>query len=81
MSDRQLPDSQKQLLPGKDRPAEIPVPDKIPMPRPVDIIFNDWSGPSRPEFKKDIPMNKLTGNQKWQLWCAEQFLNTIYKNE
>lgn len=60
---------------------EIPVPDKIPMPRPVDIIFNDWSGPSRPEFKKDIPMNKLTGNQKWQLWCAEQFLNTIYKNE
>lgn len=54
---------------------KIPVPDKIPMPRPVDIIFKDWPGPVRPEFKKDIPMDKLTGNQKWQLWCAELFLN------
>ena len=53
----------------------IPIPDKIPMPRPVDIIFKNWSGPTRPEFKKDIPMDQLTGNQKWQLWCAEQFLN------
>ena len=53
---------------------KIPVPDKIPMPRPVDIIFKDWKGPSRPEFKDDIPMSELTGNQKWQLWCAEQFL-------
>ena len=56
---------------------EIPVPDKIPMPRPVDAIFADWEGPIRSEFKKDIPMDKLTGNQKWQLWCAEQFLNQI----
>ena len=57
---------------------KIPVPDKIPMPRPVDIIFKDWKGPSRPEFKDDIPMSELTGNQKWQLWCAEQFLEQIY---
>ena len=56
---------------------ELPIPDKIPMPRPVDMIFNDWEGPKRPEFRQDIPMNKLTGNQKWQLWCAEQFLNMI----
>lgn len=54
---------------------EIPVPDKIPMPRPVDKIFENWNGPKRVEFKKDIPMNSLTGNQKWQLWCAEKFLN------
>ena len=53
----------------------IPVPDKIPMPRPVDKIFENWEGPTRSEFRKDIPMNSLTGNQKWQLWCAEQFLN------
>lgn len=56
---------------------EVPVPDKIPMPRPVDMIFKDWEGPKRPEFRQDIPMNQLTGNQKWQLWCAEQFLNMI----
>ena len=56
---------------------ERPIPDKIPMPRPVDMIFKDWEGPKRPEFRQDIPMNELTGNQKWQLWCAEQFLNSL----
>ena len=56
---------------------ELPIPDKIPMPRPVDMIFKDWEGPKRPEFHRDIPMDQLTGNQKWQLWCAELFLNTL----
>lgn len=51
------------------------VPEKIPMPRPVDFIFEQWEGPVRAEFRKDIPMHTLTGNQKWQLWCAELFLN------
>ncbi len=55
---------------------ENQIPDKIPMPRPVDFIFRDWEGPKRPEFRQDIPMQNLTGNQKWQLWCAEQFLQT-----
>lgn len=54
---------------------EFEIPFKIPMPRPVDAIFKDWTGPVRPEFRKDIPINTLTGNQKWQLWCAELFLN------
>lgn len=56
---------------------ELPVPDKIPMPRPVDKVFKHWTGPTRPEFRDDIPMDRLTGNQKWQLWCAEQFLNSL----
>lgn len=25
----------------------------------------------------DIPMAELTWNQKWQLWCAEQFLGML----
>lgn len=54
---------------------ELEIPFKIPMPRPVDSIFRDWQGPTRPEFRSDIPMAELTGNQKWQLWCAELFLN------
>lgn len=54
---------------------ELEIPFKMPMPRPVDTIFKDWTGPTRKEFRKDIPMQQLTGNQKWQLWCAEQFLN------
>lgn len=54
---------------------DFEVPEKIPMPRPVDVIFGDWKGPTRAEFRRDINMQSLTGNQKWQLWCAEQFLD------
>lgn len=56
---------------------ELEIPFKIPMPRPVDTVFKDWAGPRRPEFRSDIPMQQLSGNQKWQLWCAEQFLNSL----
>lgn len=56
---------------------DMEIPFKIPMPRPVDAVFKDWEGPKRPEFRKDIPMDRLTGNQKWQLWCAEKFLDMI----
>ncbi|MBO4841848.1 MAG: hypothetical protein J5478_00555 [Bacteroidales bacterium] len=56
---------------------DLEIPFKIPMPRPVDAIFKDWAGPDRPEFRKDIPMDRLTGNQKWQLWCAQEFLNML----
>ena len=55
--------------------SEIPVPNKVPMPRPVDEYFKTWQGPSRPEFRKDIVMSNFTGNQKWQMWCLERFLN------
>lgn len=56
------------------RYPEIPVPNKNPMPRPVDFYFEKWSGPTRPEFKKNLDMSKFTGNQKWQIWCLENFL-------
>lgn len=56
---------------------EIPVPNKTPMPRPVDEYFKKWEGPSRSEFKKNINMFNFTGNQKWQIWCLERFLNII----
>lgn len=56
------------------RYPEIPVPNKNPMPRPVDEYFKNWEGPTRPEFRKDIDMNKFTGNQKWQMYCLEKCL-------
>ena len=56
---------------------EISVPDKVPMPRPVDEYFKTWKGPQRKEFRKDIDMNKFTGNQKWQMWCLERFMNLL----
>ena len=54
---------------------EIPVPNKVPMPRPVDTYFKTWDGPTRSEFRKDIDMNKFTGDQKWQMYCLERFLD------
>lgn len=54
---------------------DISIPDKTPMPRPVDDYFVNWKGPTRPEFKKNLNMNHFTGNQKWQIWCLERFLN------
>lgn len=54
---------------------EIPVPNKVPMPRPVDEYFKTWEGPTRPEFRKDIDMSKFTGNQKWQMYSLEKFLD------
>lgn len=54
---------------------DIPVPNKIPMPRPVDEYFKTWEGPKRPEFRKDIDISNYTGNQKWQMYCLEQFLD------
>lgn len=54
---------------------EIAVPEKAPMPRPVDIYFKNWGGPKRSEFRDDIDMIKFTGNQKWLLYCLERFLD------
>ena len=59
----------------QEKYPEIPVPNKVPMPRPVDAYFKDWQGPTRPEFRRDIDMSIFTGNQKWQMYCLEQFLN------
>lgn len=59
---------------------EIPVPNKVPMPRPVDEYFKNWEGPKRKEFRNDIDLNNFTGNQKWQMYCLEQFLN-MYEPE
>ena len=57
----------------------IPVPEKNPMPRPVDQYFDEWKGPVRREFLENLDMTKFTGNQKWLLWCLERFLNTYDK--
>ena len=65
----------------KMRYPDFPVPEKIPMPRPVDKYFADWQGPTRPEFNDDIDISKYDGNQKWLMWCLEQFLNMIDEME
>lgn len=54
---------------------ETPVPQKKPMPRPVDAYFEKWEGPKRSEFKENIDIQKYTGNQKCLMWCLERFLD------
>ncbi|MBQ3710710.1 MAG: asparagine synthase [Bacteroidales bacterium] len=54
---------------------DLPVPEKVPMPRPVDNYFADWKGPKRPEFLSNIDVSRFNGNQKWLLYCLERFLN------
>lgn len=56
---------------------EFEIPEKIPMPRDVDLYFKNWKGPKRKEFKQNINMSKLTGNQKWLLFSLEYFLNAL----
>ena len=36
------------------RYPDIPVPEKLPMPRPVDEYFKNWAGPKRPEFRWNV---------------------------
>ena len=62
------------------RYPNIDVPNKNPMPRPVDEYFKSWEGPKRKEFRQDLDINVFSGNQKWQLYCLEQFLN-LYEPE
>ena len=51
------------------------IPEKIPMPRPVDEWFQNWGGPTHKSFINNI--NNLTGDQKWMVWCLEEFLNML----
>ena len=56
----------------------ISIPEKIPMPRPVNEWFADWAGPTRPEFIPHCTDN-MSGDQKWMVWCAEKYLDLIDK--
>lgn len=62
----------KKLYPHTD------IPTKIPMPRPMNEWFANWQGPQRPEFYPHCT-DKMTGDQKWMVYCLERFLNLIEK--
>jgi hypothetical protein len=61
----------KKLYPG------LSAPEKVPFARPMDQWMEGWSGPIRPEFRENIPLNRFTGEQKWLMYCLERFLNLI----
>lgn len=53
---------------------DFPIPNKTPMPRPMNEWLKDWKGPVRPEFWPHCA-ERLNGDQKWLLWILEQYLN------
>lgn len=52
------------------------IPDKIPMPRPVNEWFANWRGPVRKEFIPHCTDN-MTGDQKWMVWALERYLDVL----
>ncbi len=61
----------------KLRYPELEIPEKIPLPRATEQWLKNYKV-SRPEFIPDCTDN-LTGDQKWLVWCLEQFLNMYDK--
>ena len=53
---------------------ELNMPEKIPMPRPVNEWLKGWHGPTRSEFFPHCTDN-MTGDQKWMIYCLERYLN------
>lgn len=58
------------------RYPNLEVPEKIAMARSVDYWLKDWSGPKRPEFKKNC-IEGMTGEQKFLVYSLERFLNIL----
>lgn len=52
------------------------IPNKIPMPRPMDEWLKDWEGPVRKEFLPNCVSN-LKPDEKWLVYALEMFLNMI----
>lgn len=55
---------------------EIPVPEKIAMPRAMNQWMADWTGPTREEFLPHCT-DGMTGEQKFLVYSLERFLNLI----
>ena len=53
---------------------------KIPFARPVTQWLSDWQGPKHPAFLDNLSMSNFSGEQKWQLYCLERFLNLVDQN-
>lgn len=52
----------------------LSIPEKLPMPRPMNEWLADWEGPKRVEFLENC-IEGMTGDQKWMIWALERFLD------
>ena len=49
-------------------------PEKNPMPRPVDFYEELNEYPTSDVFRDDIDYSKLTGQQKWMIYCVDRYI-------
>ena len=52
---------------------DLPIPEKMPLPRPMAQWLKEWTGPLHPELFADH-FHTLTGDQKWYVYALNQFL-------
>ncbi len=52
----------------------LATPEKVAFARPLDAWMADWAGPVRPEFRPDLDLARLSGEQRFQLWCLDRFM-------
>ena len=56
------------------------LPEKIPLPRPMNEWMAQWEGPQRDEFYPHC-IQSMTGDQKWMVYALEKYLDMIEKDE
>ncbi len=56
---------------------DLEVPEKIPFSRPMDRWLEDWPGPTRPEFRPELSLTELSGDQRWLVYSLERFLGLL----
>jgi asparagine synthetase B (glutamine-hydrolysing) len=56
------------------------IPDKIPMPRPLNEWLKNWKGPRREEFWPHCT-DSMTGDQRWYVYALERFLDMLDNHE
>ena len=55
-------------------------PPKIAFARPMDQWLGSWAGPRRGELQSPSALAGLTGDQRWLVYCLEQFLDLLDSN-
>lgn len=57
--------------------ADQPAPPKIAFARPMDQWLASWPGPKRSEFLDPTCTAAMSGDQRWLVYCLEQFLDLL----
>ena len=60
----------------KKKYPSLDIPEKLPMPRSMNVWLNWWEGPKRPEFRPGCT-EQLSYEQRFLVYSLERYLNLI----